>query len=115
VSVKGGALDLSLFLRPFTTEAWIAIAVVFPFLLVPYLTTKYMARIPWCKNMNPTSRRISLYVSWTFFLLLNCYYGGALTMFFTSRQPAPFISVQQGLRMFPTWKMIIVKGYSALE
>ena len=46
---------------------------------------------------------------WTFFLLLNAFYGGALTMFFTSKPALPFTTVRQGLGD-EDWKMIMVDG-----
>lgn len=50
-----------------------------------------------------------MFIVWTFFLLLNAFYGGALTMFFTSKPALPFTTVRQGLSD-EDWKMIMVDG-----
>ncbi len=50
---------------------------------------------------------------WYFFVLLNAYYGGALTMFFTSTITIPFESVFDVLRAHPNWKMIYQSGEEA--
>ena len=43
--------------------------------------------------------------AWLFFVLLNAYYGGALTMFFTSEIPIPFNTIEQVMDAYPTWKL----------
>ena len=53
--------------------------------------------------------RIVMFIVWTFFLLLNAFYSGALTMFFTSKPALPFTTVRQGLSD-EDWKMIMVDG-----
>ena len=50
-----------------------------------------------------------MFIVWTFFLLLNAFYGGALTMFFTSESALPFTTLRQGLAN-EDWKMIMVDG-----
>ena len=59
--------------------------------------------------------------SWLFFVLLNAYYGGALTMFFTSEAPIPFNTIEDVMISYPTWKLKMMAGndvyfqYKALE
>ena len=47
---------------------------------------------------------------WLFFVLLNAYYGGALTMFFTGTDNIPFNSRKDILREYPDWNLRIPTG-----
>ena len=40
------------------------------------------------------------------FLLVQIYYSGALTMFFTSETPLPFETTKEVIRSHPDWKMV---------
>ena len=59
--------------------------------------------------------------SWTFFLLINGFYGGALTMFFANEITIPFNSVEDAMRAYPSWKLKMMSGsdiyfqYKALQ
>ena len=48
--------------------------------------------------------------TWFFFVLLNAFYGGALTMFFVSEIPVPFISVEDVMKAYPSWKLKMMNG-----
>ena len=50
---------------------------------------------------------------WMFFLLVNAYYGGALTMFFVSELTLPFNTLRDVLQIFPEWKLVFIVGYEA--
>ncbi len=41
-----------------------------------------------------------------FFLLVNAYYGGALTMFFTTKSPLPFENINGLFALIPPWKLL---------
>jgi hypothetical protein len=43
-------------------------------------------------------------------LLLNAFYGGAMTMFFTSTISIPFEGIVDVMRDYPTWKLMFYKG-----
>ncbi len=49
-----------------------------------------------------------------FFVLINAYYGGAMTMFFTSERKIPLESIRDVLRD-DTWELIIQKGVAHEE
>ncbi len=51
---------------------------------------------------------------WYFFLLLNAYYGGAMTMFFTSTVTIPFNTIRDVMRAHPEWDMIFMDGNEVL-
>lgn len=47
---------------------------------------------------------------WIFFVLLNAYYSGALTMFFTTELRIPFNSVEEVMEAYPDWKLKFMSG-----
>ena len=47
---------------------------------------------------------------WFFFLLIDAYYGGAMTMFFTSEIKIPFESIRDVIREYPSWKLMMKQG-----
>ncbi len=50
---------------------------------------------------------VGLATGWTFFLLVQAFYAGALTMFFSSSTDIPFSSAREGLLLYPRWKMVL--------
>lgn len=50
------------------------------------------------------------FVAWMFFVLINAFYGGALTMFFTSEQSIPFQSIEDVMRAYPDWSLKMMNG-----
>ena len=51
-------------------------------------------------------------VGWIMFLLVQIYYSGALTMFFTSETPLPFETTKEVIRSHPDWKMVYQVRYN---
>ncbi len=49
-----------------------------------------------------------------FFVLVNAFYGGALTMFFSSAPELPFSSARDGLLLYPKWKMVLPEDQRVL-
>ena len=50
---------------------------------------------------------------WFFFVLINAYYGGALTMFFVSEITVPFETLRDVLKVFPEWNLVFMDGVEA--
>ncbi len=77
------SLDMGLFVRPFTPLSWRAIlamtAVLLSALLFPH------AVLSGSEFEGAAGYMMAYTVAWYFFVLLNAFYGGALTMFFTSQ------------------------------
>lgn len=100
-------IDLTMFIRPFTSRSWMAIGItlltVSIALLVPQMFIK-------SQYTNEISHRITIVSAWVLFILINAFYGGALTMFFTSSFRLPFESLIGGLQLFPEWKMLMISG-----
>ena len=82
-------------------------------IIVPYAFISYYE--------NTDGYNIASTSGWTFFLLLNAFYGGALTMFFTSEIRIPFTSIEDVMRQYPTWRLLMMNGndvhfqYKALQ
>ena len=47
---------------------------------------------------------------WFFFVLINAYYGGAMTMFFANENVPPFRNLRDVLQAFPTWNLVFTSG-----
>ncbi len=57
---------------------------------------KFTTLLPASQNYEyHESHQIASTTGWIFFTLLNAYYGGALTMFFTSEVALPFDNVRE--------------------
>ena len=66
----------------------------------------------WINNYEKTQGwMIASTITSIFFVLLEAYYGGAMTMFFTSEITIPFKSLSDVMEAYPTWKL---KTQSAL-
>ena len=100
-------IDIGLFIRPFKNEAWagviLIVATSFLVVAIPYtyLTTFYE---------NTDGYRISSTSVWIFFLIVNAYYGGAMTMFFTTETSIPFETVEDVLRAYPDYNLMMQAG-----
>ena len=99
-------LDFTLFMRPFSDNSWIVSGII----TIGSCCVVLCYQLPSMeKYRRGDAIRIVIFIIWTFFLLLNVFYGGALTMFFTIKSAPPFTTVQQGLGN-SEWKMIMVHG-----
>ena len=52
--------------------------------------------------------------SFYFFILINTFYGGAMTMFFTSEITLPFETIRDVMRTYPTWNLMVNTGNEAI-
>lgn len=99
-------VDFGLFIRPFQDDAWLLVLASFIMIViiiaVPYSFLSYYEQTEGFK--------LASLFSWLFFLLINAYYGGALTMFFISELELPFNSIEDVLRSFPDWNLKMAVG-----
>jgi hypothetical protein len=78
--------DFELLLRPFTNDSWIAVFFTTAISSVVIVIAHYGTP----STMDTLGKKIMVTTLWYFFVLLNAYYGGAMTMFFTSTISNPF-------------------------
>ena len=99
-------VDFGLFIRPFQEDAWLLIfcfvIMILTTIVVPYSLLTYYDHTEGFKLTSLTS--------WLFFVIINAYYGGALTMFFTSELTLPFNSMEDVMRSYPDWNLKFLNG-----
>ena len=78
--------DTGLFIRPFTKESWIAILVTTGVIILLGVIPALFSP----KEKAFVGFQIMSNSGWYFFVLINAFYGGALTMFFSSEPDLPF-------------------------
>ncbi|XP_059096106.1 uncharacterized protein LOC131890717, partial [Tigriopus californicus] len=99
-------VDTTLFMRPFTNDSWIAIGLISLIIGICAVVSNFIY------HLNESSGCKVIYTSgWYFFLLLNAFYGGALTMFFANEPSVPFSSVQEAVDEYPSWTIKVRQGY----
>ena len=100
--------DPTLLLRPFTNSVWICIVTLSTgaccFTAIPYFFINGYA--------NTTTNQIVIMSIWFLFVLINAFYGGALTMFFVAELKIPFNSLRDVLKIFPEWNLVIEAGFT---
>ena len=106
---KPPEVDSGLFIRPFTNSAWKTIGIV-SFIGILVLIVPYFFIKDW---ENLKAYHIIELSLWSFFVLLNAYYGGALTMFFVSEITVPFETLRDVLKVFPEWNLVFMDGVEA--
>ena len=98
---QAAALDFGLFIRPFQDDAWLlilaSIMMIVLTVVVPYSLISYYE--------HTESFKMASLFSWLFFLLINAYYGGALTMFFIGEETLLFNSIEDVMRSYPDWNL----------
>jgi hypothetical protein len=103
---KKPEIDFGLLSRPFTDDSWVAI--FFMTLIVTLCIFVTYLVIP--NNENTTGHEIMVTTLWYFFVLLNAFYGGAMTMFFTSTINIHFEGITDVIRAYPGWNLVFFKG-----
>ena len=100
------ATDISLFLRPFTSDSWVSLfamaVIILAAIAIPY--TFFSSFF-----LNSNSYRITHISAMALVILINAFYGGAMTMFFTSDITIPFEGLRDVMRD-PSWKPLIKEG-----
>ena len=49
-------------------------------------------------------------VTWIFFVIINAFYGSAMTMFFATTREIPFTGIEEVIQAYPSWNLIIMSG-----
>jgi hypothetical protein len=50
---------------------------------------------------------------WIFYVMLSAFYGGAMTMFFTSTAQINLNNIVEVIRAYPDWNLVFLKGNGA--
>ena len=100
--------DTDLFIRCFTDYSWIAISITVGVIMACIVLQKYIM-----PDEYTNAETIMTFTVWLFFVMINAFYGGALTMFFTGTTDIPFNSRHDVLREYPDWKYKFMDGLEA--
>jgi hypothetical protein len=107
---KNSLIDFGLVTRPFTEDSLMAIFLMTLIVTLCIFVTYFI--IPNTENSN--GHMIMVTTLWYFFVLLNAFYGGAMTMFFTSTINIQFEGITDVIRAYPEWKLVFYKGTEAV-
>ena len=95
-------LDFALFLKPFTPQCWS--------LILPLAVFIFLFSSQWRRAKKEFEwRRLLMFSLSAFYVVLYAFYGGALTMFFTSKAKIPFETVEDAALKYPQWKIIMTE------
>ncbi|XP_040577543.1 uncharacterized protein [Lepeophtheirus salmonis] len=99
--------DYELFFRPFTDSCWVVISSIVGFSILYPIGVSIKVK----DYMETYSFRTLVTSLAYFFVLLNAYYGGAMTMFFTTEVTVPFETMKDVMKN-PDWNVIYTDGDS---
>ena len=106
ITMKEQNIDYTLFTRPFSRGAWLIIGLTITLLLsilfIPLMISS--------KFEKSNCYRLIQSIAFLFFMLIEIYYGGALTMFFASSPVIPFKTISDVIRGYPGWQLIMLSG-----
>jgi hypothetical protein len=111
-AMERGALDL--YFRPFTKNAWIMVLATIITITIVLLSLSHLGQ--YLTNQDEILKRINrlvLFMAWTCYLLIEVYYEGALTMFFTTEMGVPFDSINDVMKAYPDWRLLMRSGFEA--
>lgn len=97
---QSGIVDYGFFTRAFVQNTWTTVLCTLgAILLLLLLGNKYGT------NDNTKGIKILTFTLWLYFTLINCYYCGVLTMFFTTSNELPFNTMNDVLLAYPDWNL----------
>ena len=99
-------IDPGLFIRPFQRDAWYMIGItgtiIIGCLIIPTLLAPKFSRT--------TSFKMITSIGWLLFMLIEIYYSGALTMFFSTEVSLPFETTREVMKAYDDWKLMMQSG-----
>ena len=112
-SVERSSWDI--FYKPFHSNAWIMVLITTIVLVFSVKTLSYFHQNSHGKNGKIFQKyhRIILCITWIFFLVVEIYYEGAMTMLFTTQTFVPFHSIKDVMQAYPDWKLMMRHGFEA--
>lgn len=101
--------DLELFIRPYSKDSWWMVGLTTLVLLVLYYVPQFFPIVQKHRSELQSVRMVQS-IGWYFFMLLEVYYSGALTMFFSTEIGVPFETMKEAMQAYPEWKMQLQRG-----
>ena len=92
--------------RAFTDDSWVAVFFMTAIAALCILITSIV--LPKAETSN--GQKIMAFSIWLFFVVINSFYGGALTRFFTSTVTIPLETRRDVMRAYPDWNLIFKDG-----
>ena len=100
----------SIFFRPFKDDVWVVLA----FILLVTFTVIFIPHYKFEFYDKTTAYWLASTSGWFLFVFINAYYGGALTMFFSSEITIDFNNIRDVMRAYPDWILQIKDGKTRL-
>ena len=106
---------LDLYFRPFTKYAWIMVGITIIIFVVILYCLNHLMKFAILPNTDILSKtnRVVIFIAWSCYVLIEVYYEGALTMFFTTESGVPFQSIKNVMNAYPEWRLLMRKGFEA--
>ena len=102
--------DPGLLYRPLAKSVWIFIFISLSlascFGIIPHIFIRGYEDM--------MSNQISMMSFWFLFVVLNAFYGGALTMFFVAEISIPFNTMRDLVKIFHEWKLLVAETNKAI-
>ena len=99
-------IDPGLFIRPFQRDAWymigITVTIIIGCMVIPTLLAPEFSRT--------TSFKMITSIGWLLFMLIEIYYSGALTMFFSTEVSLPFETTREVMKAYDDWTLMMQTG-----
>ena len=99
-------IDPGLFIRPFQSEAWymigVTVSIIIGCLVIPTMFAPGFS--------DTASFRVVSSIGWLLFMLMEIYYSGALTMFFSTEVSLPFETTKAVMQAYDDWKLMMRYG-----
>ena len=103
-----------MYFRPFTTGVWVMIFITMGIVAIILIGLPFFGKLFVIdKRTLKKVTRLIAFVSWSCYLVVEIYFEGALTMFFTTKIGVPFNSIREAMRAFPEWRLLMRSGYEA--
>ena len=102
---------MGIFMRPFNKNAWVVFFLTIIVLLLTTMTLLYLQN--WYGQHIKTFQKISkciIFLTWFCYMLIEIYYEGALTMFFSTKSRNPFENIRDVMKAYPDWKLLMQSG-----
>ena len=102
---------MGIFIRPFTKNAWTVFFAFISFLLFLIVSLRFMGN--WNMEYIPVYQKASkfiIFLIWFNFMLIEIYYEGALTMFFSTKSKNPYENIRDVIKAYPDRKLLMQSG-----